>query len=108
MMVPPHHTIAYETYRPPRVPKAFKDIETKMNWLLKLLTIVADRQCGTYAQEIETLKRCIYKTDEQYDDKLELDQILADSKNVSGGPIAPVKIARALANALSEVILGKR
>ena len=83
MLIPPHQIADYKKYRPSRLPKKFDDkfVDRHLNWLLNLQTLLADRRGDNHDEDIASIKRCVLKTDKQYDDQFSLEQILADLKN---------------------------
>ena len=97
MLIPPHLVAAYKDYRPPRLPKAFKKefVSSHMTWLLNLQTLLAGRQGDNHDGDIDSIKRMVLKSDTQYDDRFDLDQILADLKNAGRAPstvLVPLKM----------------
>ena len=86
LLIPPHLFDQYKTYRPPRVPKAFKKTFVGLfeSWLLHLQTMLNDRKGSNHAEDIEALKNCVQKTDGRYDNQVDLDQIVADLIRVGG------------------------
>ena len=97
MLIPPHLVAAYKDYRPAHLPKAFKKefVSSHMTWLLNLQTLLAGRQGDNHDGDIDSIKRMVLKSDTQYDDRFDLDQILADLKNAGRAPstvLVPLKM----------------
>ena len=88
MLIPPHLTAMYKHFRPAHERKSAKEsfIGEHLTWLGHLRTLLTDGSGANHAEDIEALKRLVLKVDTQYDNTFDLDQILADIRNVGRSP----------------------